>query len=286
MLETEFGANAFKWIAGQAGVFLDYSKVGADFLFNKPEEGKASFAMNVFPGVIFFASVMQMLYHLGAMQWVVNKVAVAMVHLLGTSGAESCVGAASPLVGQGEVALLVKPFMKDMTDSEIHSIMVSGFAAIAGGILIAYISLGINGQALITSCVMSVPCGLVLSKIRYPETEQPLTKGSAVIADDEENKEANMLHAAGNGAAHGIQISLIITGVLLAFLSPCNVESMAIVFWWSSWLTRIQTESLLASCFPYYNESSLVVLLILQVSVFRLVRSLQFAQLNPRALQN
>jgi CNT family concentrative nucleoside transporter len=104
------------------------------FLF-KPyakDSAEVNFVLTVFPGIIFFASVIQMLYYLGAMQWVVAKLAWFMVRLMNVSGAESCVAVASPFVGQGESALLVKPFMEDMTTSEIHTIMVSGFSTIAG----------------------------------------------------------------------------------------------------------------------------------------------------------
>jgi CNT family concentrative nucleoside transporter len=107
-------------------LFKPYSKDGVD----------VNFVLAVFPGIIFFASVIQMLYFLGAMQWVVNKFAWFMVRLMSVSGAESCVAVASPFVGQGESALLVKPFMKDMTTSEIHTIMVSGFSTIAGSSIV------------------------------------------------------------------------------------------------------------------------------------------------------
>jgi len=98
------------------------------------------------------------------------------------------VAAASPFVGQGESALLVKPFIEDMTISEIHSIMTSGFATIAGSVLVGYISMGINAQSLITACVMSTPCSLAVSKLRYPETQQSMSKGEIHIPEEKDRE--------------------------------------------------------------------------------------------------
>jgi len=176
------------------------------------------FAVGVLPGILFFTSCIQILYYWGAMQWIVKKFAWIMVRLMDTSGSESVVAAASPFVGQGESALLVKPFIDDMTTSELHSTMCSGFATIAGSVLIAYISLGVDPQALITACVMSTPCSLAVSKIRYPETQESLSKGKVRIPESED-KDSNFLHAAANGAAQGVQLVALIVGTLIAVIS-------------------------------------------------------------------
>lgn len=111
------------------------------------------------------------------------------------SGAEAVVAAASPFIGQGESAMLIKPFVAHLTKAELHQIMTSGFATISGSVLVAYIGIGLNPQALVSSCVMSIPASLAISKLRYPEEEETLTAGRVVIPDDDEHRSANSLHA-------------------------------------------------------------------------------------------
>jgi len=217
ILKTPVGLSIFNWLSGLAGSFLDYSKFGTKFVFGE-NIPFASFAVNALPAILFFASFIKILYYWGAMQWIVQKIAWLMVRLMDTSGSESVVAAASPFVGQGESSLLVKPFIEDMTVAEIHSIMTSGFATIAGSVLVAYISFGIDARSLITACVMSTPCSLAVSKLRYPETEQSLTKGD-VHVPEEKDREANFLHAASNGADQGVHLALLITGNIMAIIS-------------------------------------------------------------------
>ena len=111
------------------------------------------------------------------------------------SGAEAVVAAASPFIGQGESAMLIRPFVAHLTKAELHQVMCSGFATISGSVLVAYIGIGLNAQALVSSCVMSIPASLAISKLRYPEEEETLTAGRVVIPDDDEHRAANSLHA-------------------------------------------------------------------------------------------
>eukprot|EP00842_Homolaphlyctis_polyrhiza_P006934 jgi/Hompol1/82/HPOL_005216-RA len=141
-----------------------------------------------------------------------------MVNVMDVSGAESVVAVASPFIGQGENALFVRPFVEYMTNSELHSVMTSGFATIAGSVLAYYIILTHQGSNLLTACIMSIPASLLLSKMRVPEKDVPLTKGSVRIPKTKE-KENNFLHAAGNGAATGIQLVLLIVASLIAIVS-------------------------------------------------------------------
>lgn len=124
-------------------------------------------------------------------------------------------------MGQGESALLVKPFVEYLTSSEIHSIMTSGFSTIAGSVLMAYIAMGVDANTLLTACVMSVPGSLLLSKMRIPETEESLTKGKVNIPESKD-EESNFLHAATNGSATGVHITLLILGAVLAVVSLYN----------------------------------------------------------------
>lgn len=153
------------------------------------------------------------------------------------SGAEAVVAAASPFVGQGESAVLIRPFIPHLTDAELHQVMTSGFATIAGSVLAAYISMGLNPQALISSCVMSIPASLAISKLRYPETEEPLTAGRIVIpkADEDEERPTNALHAFANGGWLGLKVAGMIVASLLCILSLLAAVN-AVLTWWGHYL--------------------------------------------------
>ncbi|ORZ40655.1 Na+ dependent nucleoside transporter C-terminus-domain-containing protein [Catenaria anguillulae PL171] len=223
VLKTTFGNNIFSFISKMVAGFLGLGKnFGLKFLWFDAVLLQ-NFIVNVLPAIIFFASFIQVVYYLGAMQWLVIKFAWVMVRLMNTSGSESVVAAASPFVGQGESALMVLPFLEFMTESEIHTIMASGFSTIAGSVLFAFLSMGIDGTALITSCIMSVPCSLALSKLRWPETEASLSKGDVTIPDNGEHHEVNVLHAAANGAAQGMTLAGLITGSLLSIIALYNL---------------------------------------------------------------
>lgn len=140
---------------------------------------------------------------------------------MNVSGAEAVIAAASPFVGQGESACLVKPYIDVMTDSEIHLAMTSGFSTIAGSVLLAYISLGVPAQNLITSSVMSIPASIAVSKIRFPETEEPVTRGRVVVDRGEHGPDApaNALHAFSQGAVFGLVVAGLILANVLTILS-------------------------------------------------------------------
>ncbi|KAJ3206422.1 hypothetical protein HDU67_008173 [Dinochytrium kinnereticum] len=222
ILRTQLGFNIFIFVSSMITDFLGLSVAGMKFLFGDSIVEVRNFVVGVLPAIVFFCSFISIVYYLNGMQYVVSKMAYAMVRLMGTSGSESVVAAGSPFVGQGESALLVRPFVEYMTTSELHSTMTSGFATIAGSILLALSSYAGNSNTststLLTACVMSIPCSLLVSKMRYPETEESLTRGSVKIPENEE-KDANFLHAAGNGAATGVQLILLIAGSLLAIVS-------------------------------------------------------------------
>ncbi|KAI9218284.1 Na+ dependent nucleoside transporter C-terminus-domain-containing protein [Blastocladiella britannica] len=221
VLKTWIGQTIFSFVSNTVGGFLGLGKeFGLEFLWfgaNKLQ----NFFVNVLPAIVFFCSFIQCIYYLGGMQWLVVKFAYVFVVLMDTSGAESVAAAASPFIGQGESALLILPFLPYCTNSEMHAIMVAGFATIAGSVLSAYIGMGVNGTYLITACIMSVPCSLALSKLIYPETEKSITKGE-VIMPAVEHHEANILHAAANGAAQGMTLAGLIAGTLLSLIALYN----------------------------------------------------------------
>ncbi|KAJ1996356.1 hypothetical protein GGI25_000419 [Coemansia spiralis] len=174
-------------------------------------------AITMFPTIIFFAAFIQTMYYLGGVQWLLRHVGWFFYKLLDTSGAEAVVASASPFIGQSENTLLVKDYLEHMTKSELHACMTAGFATISGSVFQAYVALGVDAKNLITACIMSIPCSLALSKIRYPETEEPITRGPVILS--KRKKEANILHALGNGAATGMQLSLLILATIIGMVS-------------------------------------------------------------------
>jgi len=154
---------------------------------------------------------------------------------MGVSGAEAVVAAASPFVGQGESAMLIKPYIPHLTSAELHQVMTSGFATIAGSVLAAYIGMGISPLALISSCVMSIPASLAISKLRYPETEESLTAGKIIVPKDQDEKPSNSLHAFANGSWLGIRIGGMIVAALLCILALLGLVD-ALLAWWGHYL--------------------------------------------------
>ena len=193
------------------------------------------FIVTVLPAIIFFVALVQLLYHLGVVQWFIGKFAVFFFWSMRVSGAEAVVAAASPFIGQGESAVLIKRFVPHLTLAELHQVMCSGFATIAGSVLVAYIGFGVNGQALVSSCIMSIPASLAISKLRYPETEESLTTGRVVIPDDPDQKAANSLHAFANGAWLGLKIAGTILTTLLCIIALLGLAN-GLLTWWGRYL--------------------------------------------------
>lgn len=235
VLKSKAGYDIFNFIAYLAKSLLGFAAAGTQFLTNKDVFTLGYFIVNVIPPIIFFIALIQMLYYFGWLQWVIKKFATVFFYTMNVSGAEAVVAAASPFVGQGESAMLIKPFIRHLTEAELHQVMTSGFATIAGSVLAAYIGLGISPLALISSCVMSIPASLAISKLRYPETEEPLTAGQIVIPEDEDEKAYNALHALGNGSWLGIKVGGLIVAALLVVISLIALLN-GILGWWGHYL--------------------------------------------------
>jgi concentrative nucleoside transporter, CNT family len=176
----------------------------------------------------------QLLYFSGVLQWFVGKFAVFFFWSMRVSGAEAVVAAASPFIGQGESAMLIRPFVSYLTIAELHQIMCSGFATIAGSVLIAYVSMGVNPQALISSCVMSIPASLAVSKMRWPETEETLTAGRVVVPEDNDQA-VNALDAFARGAWLGMKIAGMILATILCIISMIGLVN-GLLTWWGHYL--------------------------------------------------
>jgi len=234
VLKTEWGRGFFRVVNDVFVALIGYTNEGARFLFGNlvqptlqlPDGGTlqigANFAFSVLPTIIFFSSLMTLLYYLGAMQKVVKGVAWAMQRTLGTSGAETLSAAGNIFVGQTEAPLLVKPFVGEMTMSELNTVMTGGFATVAGGVMAAYVAMlaayfpSIAGHLLAAS-IMAAPAGIVVSKILMPETEEPVTRENLEV--ELEQPHVNAIDAASGGAADGLRLALNVGAMLLAFLA-------------------------------------------------------------------
>ncbi len=193
----------------------------------------AYFAFSVLPTIIFFSSLTSVLYYLGIMQWVVRGIAWVMQRSMGTSGAETLSAAGNIFVGQTEAPLMIKPFVGSMTYSELNTVMVGGFATIAGGVMAAYVGMlspyfpDIAGH-LLTASVMNAPAGLAISKLLVPEVGEPVTKGKLKL--EVPRQEANVIEAAAGGAAQGLQLALNVGAMLLAFIALIALLNAGIGF--------------------------------------------------------
>lgn len=234
---TNLGSvDIFAFISELARDLLGFADKGTTFLTADTVPKLGWFLVSVLPAVLFFVAFVQLLYYLGVLQWLIGKFAVFFFWSMRVSGGEAVVAAASPFIGQGESAILIKPFVAHLTKAELHQVMCSGFATIAGSVLVAYIGLGVNGQALVSSCIMSIPASLAISKLRYPETEETLTTGRVVIPDDDEDhKAANALHAFANGAWLGLKIAGMILATLLCIIALLGLAD-GLLTWWGRYL--------------------------------------------------
>lgn len=235
VLRTTVGYDIFRFIADRAADLLGFAKAGVAFLTSEDVANTGNFFFGVIPAIIFFISLVQVLYYIGFVQWFIVKFATFVFWGLGVSGAEAVVAAATPFIGQGESAMLVRPFVPHMTKAELHQIMTCGFATISGSVLVGYIGLGLNREALVSSCIMSIPASLAISKMRYPETEETLTAGRVVIPDDDEHKAENALHAFANGAWLGIKIAGTIVCSLLCIIALVAFIN-GLLTWWGRYL--------------------------------------------------
>jgi CNT family concentrative nucleoside transporter len=216
ILKTPWGKAFFLWLNDAVKVFLDFSDAGARFVFG---EGFAEhlFAFKVLPTIIFFSSIITVLYYLGVLQWIVEMMARIMVRVMGTSGAESLASAVNVFVGQTEAPLLIRPYVPHLTNSELMALMVGGFANIAGGVLAAYVAMGISAGHLIASSVMSAPASLLMAKMIMPETGESQTRGHVKIKV--ERPWANLIEAAADGASEGMKLALNVAAMLIAFIA-------------------------------------------------------------------
>jgi len=216
ILRTEIGRATFDVLGAGINRFLDFTDAGAAFVFGERFKD-FYFAFKVLPTIIFFSSFIAILYYLGVLQRVVSVFARLMVRTMGTSGAESLSASANIFVGQTEAPMLIRPFVGAMTMSELMAVMTGGFATIAGGVMAAYVGMGVSAKHLLAASVMSAPAALVMAKLMLPETEHSKTAGKVEI--EVARPWANVLDAAASGAADGLKLALNVGAMLIAFVA-------------------------------------------------------------------
>ncbi len=216
ILKTPPGEIIFAFLNKGFSKMIDFTNAGSEFVFGGLLE-QWSFALSILPTIIFFSSFFAVLYYFGILQFFVKIFAWMLTRLLKTSGAESLSAAANIFIGQTEAPLMVKPYIEKMTRSELMCLMTGGMATVAGGVLAAYVNMGISAGHLIAASVMSAPAAIIIAKIMVPETAEPATinpKGIAIEITDK-----NVLDAAARGAGEGIYLAINVAAMLIAFIA-------------------------------------------------------------------
>lgn len=226
VLYIPFGKDTLASISGGVQQVIDSANVGIAFLFGGlGTDAMFSngvgfvFAIRVLPVIIFFSSLIAVLYYLGVMQWVVKIIGGGLQKLLKTSKPESLSATANIFVGQTEAPLVIRPYIANMTKSELFAIMVGGLASVAGSILAGYAGLGIDLKYLIAASFMAAPGGLLMAKIIIPETEHDKIAQEDFITEDSGEKPTNVIDAAASGAASGLKLAVNVGAMLLAFIA-------------------------------------------------------------------
>ena len=226
ILKTPIGQPFFSAVDRIFLKLLSFSDAGSDFLFKSYGTGVVegplmNFAFRILPTIIFFSSLMALLYHFGIMQRVIRWIAVTVQKTMGTSGSETLSVSANIFVGQTESPLMVRPFINQMTMSELMAVMTGGFATVAGGVMAIYVAMlsnipGIAGH-LMAASIMSAPAALVMAKIIFPETEESETLGDLRI--EVERPDDNAMEALSRGATDGVKLAVNVGAMLVAFVA-------------------------------------------------------------------
>ena len=226
VLYVPFGKDVLGSVTNGVQGVIDSAKAGINFLFGGLgtdamfENGVGFvFAVRVLPVIIFFSSLIAVLYHLNVMQWVIRIIGGGLQKLLKTSQPESLSATANIFVGQTEAPLVVRPYIAKMTQSELFAVMVGGLASVAGSILAGYAGLGVELKYLIAASFMAAPGGLLMAKIILPETEHDKVNTTNIEITEDEEKPVNVIDAAASGAASGLKLAVNVGAMLLAFIA-------------------------------------------------------------------
>ena len=221
VLYFPFGKRLLISVSDGVSKVIAYGNEGINFLFGDLTatfNHGFIFALSVLPVIIFFSALISVLYYVGIMKWVINILGGALSKLLGTSRTESLSATANIFVGQTEAPLVVRPFIKTMTQSELFAVMCGGLASVAGSVLAGYASMGVPLEYLIAASFMAAPGGLLFAKLIMPETEVPSLSLSNEEDDDNDDAPVNVIDAAASGAGAGLKLALNVGAMLLAFV--------------------------------------------------------------------
>ena len=226
ILKTPIGKTVFATLGKVVQKLLQFSDKGAEFIFGplaRDAQMQEVFGQNfifffrVMPTIIFIAVLVKIFYHIGVLQWIIKQIAKGMHYLMHVSGSEALSNISSAFVGQVEAQLMIGPYVKGMTNSELLASMTGSMACIAGGVMATYIQMGIDASSLLAASIMAAPEALVISKIVWPETEVSETTGTVKLEVKKEN--ANLLDAISQGASEGLGVALNVVAMLLGFLA-------------------------------------------------------------------
>jgi len=229
VLKVPIVKAGFEHVKAVVVSFIDFSDKGAEFVFgnlarpgdvalNPGKEFLFIFAFKALPPILFVSAFFTVLYHYRILQRIVRMMARVMVHLMGTSGAETLSVSANVFMGQTEAPLIVKPYVPRMTNSELFALMTSGFAHISGGMMVVYINYGADPVAVLTTCIMACPGSLYLAKLFMPERGLPETAGT-VQTQSEKSPHANGIDAAASGTTDGLRLALNVAAMLIVFIA-------------------------------------------------------------------
>src|SRR5579862_3604153 len=221
VMRWAYGRLLFQHAGAAVNWVLDYAFFGSEFVFgNLGKKGSPMgffFAFQVLPTIIFIAAVFALLYYYGVMQFIIKIAAKVMTRLMGASGAESLNVAASIFMGQTEAPLTIRPFLPEVTQSELMTIMTSGMAHVSGSLMGAYMAYGIHAEHLLAAVIMTAPGTIMIAKMIVPETGQPLTAGRVEMAEME--KDANAIGAIARGTIDGLHLALNVAAMLVSFIA-------------------------------------------------------------------
>ncbi|CNH53607.1 Na+ dependent nucleosidetransporter-family protein [Yersinia thracica] len=204
---------------GNDGISFMFGGLVSDKMFEVFGGGGFVFALRVLPVIVFFSSLIAVLYYIGVMQLVIKVLGGGLQKLLGTSRTESLSATANIFVGQTEAPLVVRPYIATMTQSELFAVMCGGLASVAGSVLAGYAQMGVPLEYLIAASFMAAPGGLLFAKLMVPETEKTHDNVDAATLIAEDDRPANIIDAAASGAASGLQLALNVGAMLLAFIA-------------------------------------------------------------------
>ena len=227
ILQTSAGKAVFGWLGEKVTKVLSFSDEGAKFVFGilgddsklAPLFGNDTFIffVRIIPTIIFVACLVNIFYYLGVMQKIVEILAKGLNYIMKVSGAEALSNISSAFVGQVEAQIMIKPYLKNMTNSELMASMSGSFACIAGGVMATYIKFGVPAEYLIAASIMAAPGALAIAKIMYPETETPETQGDVKL--DVKKEHSNLVDAISAGCTDGLKVGLNVAAMLIGFLA-------------------------------------------------------------------